>query len=375
LLSYYSEYKEKGRLKMGQIYNFSAGPSVLPKQVLEKVQEDLLSYQGLGISVMEMSHRSQHFEEIIQQAEDLLRQLMNIPTNYKVLFIQGGASLQFSMVPMNLLHQYHHAYYVNTGSWSEKAIKDAKKHGEVTILASSKEDNYTKIPAINLHDIQTNADYVHITTNNTIEGTRFHTIPETGSVPLVADMSSNILSEVYDVSKFGLIYAGAQKNIGPAGLTVVIVREDLLGGYQKENPTMLNYETYSESGSLYNTPPTFPIYVMKLVLEWLRDLGGITEMERINREKAALLYSFINDSSMFENRVEISSRSLMNIPFTTSSDQLNKQFLQVAASKGLLTLEGHRSTGGMRASIYNAMPIEGVKKLVECMKEFEIENR
>ncbi|MBM7662109.1 phosphoserine aminotransferase [Bacillus mesophilus] len=360
---------------MGQIYNFSAGPSVLPKPVLEKVQEELLSYQGLGMSVMEMSHRSQYFEEIIKQAENLLRQLMNIPQNYKVLFIQGGASLQFSMVPMNLLHQYHHAYYVDSGSWSEKAIKEAKKHGEITILASSKEENYTKIPPINLLDIKSNADYLHITTNNTIEGTRFSTLPETGNIPLVADMSSNILSEVYDVSKFGLIYAGAQKNIGPAGLTVVIVREDLLGAFQKENPTMLNYETYSSSGSLYNTPPTFPIYVTKLVLEWLQALGGVTEMEKINRAKANLLYAFIEESSLFVSRVEVSSRSLMNIPFTTSSDQLNSEFLQFAASKGLITLEGHRSTGGMRASIYNAMPIEGVEKLVDCMKEFEIEHR
>jgi phosphoserine aminotransferase len=360
---------------MGQIYNFSAGPSVLPKPVLEKVQEEILSYQGIGMSVMEMSHRSTYFEEIIQQAEALLRQLMNIPNNYKVLFVQGGASLQFSMVPMNLLHQFHHAYYVNTGSWSEKAIQEAKKHGKVTILASSKEENYTRIPVINLNKIHGDADYLHITTNNTIEGTRYNEIPEIGDIPLIADMSSNILSEEYDVSKFGLIYAGAQKNIGPAGLTVVIIREELLGHYQIENPTMLNYETYSGSGSLYNTPPTFPIYVTKLVLEWLQDLGGVTAIESINREKASLLYNFFNESSMFENRVENSSRSLMNIPFTTRSDELNKKFLQVAASKGLITLEGHRSIGGMRASIYNAMPIEGVKKLVDCMKEFELENR
>ncbi|WP_456275091.1 3-phosphoserine/phosphohydroxythreonine transaminase [Bacillus sp. AK128] len=360
---------------MGQIYNFSAGPSVLPKPVLEKVQKELLSYQGLGMSVMEMSHRSSYFEEIILQAEALLRQLMNIPSNYKVLFIQGGASLQFSMVPMNLLNRSNRAYYVNTGSWSDKAFKEAQKHGEVTILASSKKQNYTEIPIIDTDAIDQSADYVHITTNNTIEGTRFLNIPETGDVPLVADMSSNILSEVYDVSKFGLIYAGAQKNIGPAGLTVVIVKEDLLGHFNKNNPTMLNYETYSTSGSLYNTPPTFPIYVTKLVLEWLRDLGGVEEMEKINREKASLLYQFIDESSMFENRVEESSRSLMNIPFTTSSDGLNKNFLQTASSKGLITLEGHRSTGGMRASIYNAMPIEGVKKLIDCMKEFEVENR
>lgn len=360
---------------MKEIYNFSAGPSVLPKPVLEKVQKELLSFQGLGMSVMEMSHRSSYFEEIIKQAEDLMRQLMNIPENYKVLFIQGGASLQFSMVPMNLLNTFHHAYYINTGSWSEKAIQEAKKIGEVTIFASSKEEQFTRIPSIDLSKLKNNVDYFHITTNNTIEGTRYSTIPETGEIPLVADMSSNILSEVYDVTKFGLIYAGAQKNIGPAGLTVVIVREDLLGYYQKENPTMLNYETYSNSNSLYNTPPTFPIYVTKLVLEWVKELGGVEKMEEINREKASLLYNFIDESSLFESRVERNSRSLMNIPFTTPSDELNKKFLQVAATQGLVTLEGHRSTGGMRVSIYNAMPLEGVQKLVEYMKEFEMEHK
>ncbi|WP_246943251.1 3-phosphoserine/phosphohydroxythreonine transaminase [Bacillus pinisoli] len=360
---------------MQETYNFSAGPSVLPKPVLEKVQKELLSYQGQGMSVMEMSHRSSYFEEIIQQAEALFRQLMHIPDNYKVLFIQGGASLQFSMVPMNLLHTFRHAYYVNTGSWSEKAIHEAKKIGEVTILASSKEQQFTKIPTLESHTLKNNVDYLHITTNNTIEGTRYSTIPDTGEIPLVADMSSNILSEVYDVTKFGLIYAGAQKNIGPAGLTVVIVREDLLGYYQKDNPTMLNYETYSNSHSLYNTPPTFPIYVTRLVLEWLKDLGGVKVMEEINREKASLLYDFIDESALFVNRVEKESRSLMNIPFTTSSEELNKKFLEKAGSRGLVTLEGHRSTGGMRASIYNAMPLEGVQKLVECMKEFEMEHR
>jgi len=360
---------------MEQIYNFSAGPSVLPKPVLEKVQKELLSYQGLGISVMEMSHRSGHFEEIIQQAEHLLRKLMNIPDNYKVLFIQGGASLQFSMIPMNLMQQSQHAYYVNTGSWSEKAIKEAEKQGEVNILASSKDENFTEIPSINTSDIDPDAAYVHITTNNTIEGTRFTDIPDTGEVPLVADMSSNILSEAYDVSKFGLIYAGAQKNIGPAGLTVVIVREDLLGTHQKELPSMLNYETYANSRSLFNTPPTFPIYVTQLVLEWIQELGGVEAMEKINREKASLLYNFIDESLMFKNHVQEESRSLMNIPFTTESEELNKKFLEEAHSKGLVTLKGHRSTGGMRASIYNAMPIEGVQALVDFMKEFEVENR
>jgi phosphoserine aminotransferase len=360
---------------MDRIYNFSAGPSVLPLPVLEKVQKDLLSYKGLGMSIMEMSHRSSYFEDIIQQAEGLLRQLMNIPSDYKVLFIQGGASMQFSMVPMNLLHHFQHAYYVNTGSWSEKAIKEAGKFGEVTILASSKEQNFTRIPSIETSTIGSPADYVHITTNNTIEGTRYSTIPDTGPIPLVADMSSNILSEEYDVSKFGLIYAGAQKNIGPAGLTVVIVREDLLGHFHKHYPTMLNYETYANSNSLYNTPPTFSIYVTLLVLEWLQELGGVKAMEQINLEKASILYNFLNESAMFDSMVEVSSRSLMNIPFTTSSNELNQQFLKEAETAGLHTLEGHRSTGGMRASIYNAMPLEGVKALVKCMKKFEVTYR
>ncbi|QHE52935.1 3-phosphoserine/phosphohydroxythreonine transaminase [Pontibacillus sp. HMF3514] len=360
---------------MEQIYNFSAGPSVLPKPVLEKVQQELLSYQGLGMSVMEMSHRSSHFEEIIKQAEQLLRELMNIPDNYKVLFTQGGASLQFSMVPMNLMNQYKHAYYVNTGSWSEKAIKEAKKQGEVSILASSKDQNFTTIPSINKNDIDPNTDYVHITTNNTIKGTRFTEIPDTGDVPLVADMSSNILSEAFDISKFGLIYAGAQKNMAPAGVTVVIIREDLVGTHQEELPAMLDYETYANAGSLYNTPPTFQIYVTKLVLEWIKSLGGVEAIEKMNHEKASLLYNFIDQSSLFSNHVEKESRSLMNIPFTTNSKELDQEFIQLAESKGLLSLKGHRSTGGMRASLYNAMPLEGVQTLIDFMKEFEAKHQ
>ncbi|MDX5476349.1 MAG: 3-phosphoserine/phosphohydroxythreonine transaminase [Bacillaceae bacterium] len=355
------------------VYNFSAGPSMLPKPVLEKVQNELLSYGGSGMSVMELSHRSQAFEEIIQQTEYLLRQLMNIPNHYKVLFLQGGASLQFSMVPLNLLHKHHHALYIETGSWSEKATQEAKRHGEVTVIASSKSNHYKNIPTI--EEIKTEADYLHITTNNTIEGTRYHSLPTTGDIPLVADMSSNILSETYDVSKFGLIYAGAQKNLGPAGLTIVIIREDLIGHSSKDTPTMLNYETYATSASLYNTPPTFSIYVTKLVLEWLQALGGVAEIEKQNREKAALLYHFLDTSSLFHNDIDTESRSLMNIPFTTTSKGLNQQFLQYASDNGLFTLEGHRSVGGMRASIYNAMPMAGVQKLVECMKQFETNHK
>lgn len=360
----------KGVDDMNPVYNFSAGPSVLPKSVLEKVQEDLLTYEKLGISVMEMSHRSSHFQDIIHEAENLLRKLMGIPENYKVLFVQGGASLQFSMVPMNLMNNTQHAYYVNTGAWSEKAIKEAKKHGDVTILASSKEQQFTEIPSVNVNEIDPEADFVHITTNNTIEGTRFTEIPDTGGVPLVADMSSNILSESFDISKFGLIYAGAQKNMGPAGVTVVMVREDLLG-QSEELPSMLNYDTYVTSGSLYNTPPTFQIYVIKLVLEWLQQLGGVEAIEEVNREKASLLYKAIDHSALFYNDVNQSDRSLMNIPFKTESEELNARFLEEAHSKGLVTLKGHRSIGGMRASIYNAMPIEGVQALVDFIKEFE----
>ncbi|KGX83647.1 3-phosphoserine/phosphohydroxythreonine transaminase [Pontibacillus marinus] len=360
---------------MEQIYNFSAGPSVLPKSVLEKLQQELLSYQGLGMSVMEMSHRSSHFEEIIKQAEQLLRELMDIPENYKVLFIQGGASLQFSMVPMNLMNKHNHAYYVNTGSWAEKAIKEAKKQGEVSILASSKDQNFTTIPSIIKSDIEPNTDYVHITTNNTIKGTRFTEIPDTGNVPLVADMSSNILSETFDISKFDLIYAGAQKNMGPAGVTVVIVREDLVGTHQEDLPAMLDYETYAKAGSIYNTPPTFQIYVTKLVLEWIKDLGGIEAIEKMNHDKASLLYHYIDQSPLFSNHVEEESRSLMNIPFTTDSEELDQEFLKLAESKGLISLKGHRSTGGMRASLYNAMPLEGVQTLIDFMKEFEAKHQ
>ncbi|WP_088006058.1 3-phosphoserine/phosphohydroxythreonine transaminase [Indiicoccus explosivorum] len=359
---------------MERVYNFSAGPSVLPGPVLEKVQQELLSYGGSGMSVLEMSHRSEAFTAIIRDAESLLRQLMGIPDNYKVLFMQGGASLQFSMVPLNLLNGSRRAGYADTGSWSKKAIKEAEKSGTVTVLASSEGEGYSRIPALDLSSAS-GFDYIHITTNNTIEGTRYAEIPDTGDIPLVADMSSNILSEAVDVSKFGLIYAGAQKNLGPAGLTVVIVREDLLGRCGAACPAMLDYGTYAQSESLYNTPPTFAIYVTKLVLEWLRDAGGVEEMEKANRGKAARLYAAIDGSDLFENRVEAASRSLMNVPFTAPTDELNREFLQFAASNGLKTLKGHRSVGGMRASIYNAMPLDGVQALIDCMQTFERTHR
>ncbi|KIO60864.1 3-phosphoserine/phosphohydroxythreonine transaminase [Caldibacillus thermoamylovorans] len=356
---------------MGRVYNFSAGPAQLPVSVLERAQEELLSYQEKGMSVMEMSHRSSDFKKIIERTEELIRELMEIPETYRVLFIQGGASLQFSMVPLNLLKDGGHAYYVNTGSWSKKALSEAKKIGEAKILASSDDQNFTYIPELDLQQINEQTDYVHITTNNTIEGTRFTKFPNTGHVPLVADASSNILSEQWDVSKFGLIYAGAQKNLGISGLTIVIIREDLIGHAKADIPTMLNYETYTKNNSLYNTPPTFAIYITMLLMEWLKEQGGVAAIEERNKEKANLLYKAIEDSKLFYSNVKREDRSLMNIPFMTDSDELNKLFVKEAEQEGLHQLKGHRSVGGMRASIYNAMPIEGVKTLVDFMNEFE----
>ncbi|MGG3854489.1 3-phosphoserine/phosphohydroxythreonine transaminase [Caldifermentibacillus hisashii] len=356
---------------MGRVYNFSAGPAQLPVSVLERAQEELLSYQEKGMSVMEMSHRSSDFKKIIERTEELIRELMEIPETYRVLFIQGGASLQFSMVPLNLLKDGGHAYYVNTGSWSKKALSEAKKIGEAKILASTDDQNFTYIPELDLQQINEQTDYVHITTNNTIEGTRFTKFPNTGHVPLVADASSNILSEQWDVSKFGLIYAGAQKNLGISGLTIVIIREDLIGHAKADIPTMLNYETYTKNNSLYNTPPTFAIYITMLLMEWLKEQGGVAAIEERNKEKANLLYKAIEDSKLFYSNVKREDRSLMNIPFMTDSDELNKLFVKEAEQEGLHQLKGHRSVGGMRASIYNAMPIEGVKALVDFMNEFE----
>ncbi|WP_033827975.1 3-phosphoserine/phosphohydroxythreonine transaminase [Bacillus andreraoultii] len=356
---------------MGRVFNFSAGPAQLPESVLERAQKELLSYRGKGMSVMEMSHRSSDFTAIIESAETLLRELMAIPDNYKVLFIQGGASLQFSMVPMNLLKENGHAYYVNTGSWSKKAIAEAKKVGDTRILASSDDKNFTYIPELNVNQFNDQTNYVHITTNNTIEGTRYIEIPSTGNVPLIADASSNILSEQWDVSKFGLIYAGAQKNLGISGLTIVIIREDLLNQATTNIPTMLNYETYAKNNSLYNTPPTFAIYMTMLLLEWLKERGGVPAIEEENITKSALLYNAIDESKLFYSKVNKVDRSLMNIPFMTDSDELNKRFVKEAEREGLHQLKGHRSVGGMRASIYNSMPVEGVQALVDFIKDFE----
>lgn len=358
-----------------RVYNFSAGPSVLPLEVLEQVQKDLLNYEGSGQSVMEMSHRSKEYQKIIDDAEANLRELMNIPDNYKVLFVQGGGTLQFAMVPMNLLRNSKKADYVLTGTWAKKAYKEAVKYGDIRVIASSEDDKFTWVPKIKKEDIREDADYVYITTNNTIYGTKYNYVPETGDIPLVADMSSNILSEEVDVTKFGMIWAGAQKNVGPAGATIVIIREDLLGYADASVPTYLDYKTHADNGSMYNTPPCFSIYVAGEVFKYLKSIGGIKEMERRNKEKAAILYDYIDESKLFSCPVAKEDRSLMNVVFVTGDAELDKKFIAEAKEKGMINLAGHRSIGGMRASIYNAMPKEGVEALVEFMKKFEEENK
>ncbi|MFH1094250.1 MAG: 3-phosphoserine/phosphohydroxythreonine transaminase [Candidatus Omnitrophota bacterium] len=359
---------------MARVYNFSAGPAILPQEVLKKAAEEMLDYKGCGMSVMELSHRGKEFIQIFQDAEADLRQIMNIPDNYKVLFLQGGASLQFAMVPLNLGGKNKKADYVNTGEWSKKAIKEAKKYLDVKVVASSEKDNFTYIPKLDAKSFSHDADYFYIVTNNTIYGTVYKEIPETGDIPLVADMSSNILSEPVDVSRFGLIFAGAQKNIGPAGLTVVIVREDLIKGVAGNVPTLLDYKTHAEAESMYNTPPCYAIYIAGLVFDWIKKKGGLKAMQKCNQEKAKILYDYLDASRLFSSPVQKDSRSLMNIPFVTGGDELDDKFIKQASEKGLKTLKGHRSVGGMRASIYNAMPVEGVKALVAFMQEFEKQN-
>ncbi len=358
---------------MNRVYNFSAGPSMLPQPVLAKAAEEMLDYKGTGMSVMEMSHRSKTYTSIIENAESLIRKLMNIDDSYAVLFLQGGASSQFSMVPMNLFSKYKKADFINTGNWSKKAMSEAKIFGSANLIASSEDKNFTYIPEN--YKISQDVDYVHITSNNTLEGTRYVDYPETGSIPLVADMSSDIMSTVIDVNKFGVIYAGAQKNLGPAGLTIVIVKKDLIGKHLDITPTMMKYETHAKEKSLYNTPPCYSIYIAGLVFQWLDDMGGIKAIEKVNNEKASILYNFLDESKMFKNNVNRKDRSIMNIPFTAPTDELNEKFIAESEKAGLSTLRGHRLVGGMRASIYNAMPVEGVVKLVEFMKRFETDNR
>ncbi len=360
---------------MARVYNFSAGPAVLPEPVLKKAASELVEYKNSGMSVMEMSHRSPEYEAIINNAESLLRELMNIPSNYKVLFLQGGASLQFSMVPLNLFKKSKKADFIHTGEWTKKAIPESKRYGTVNILGSAEDKNFSYIPEIDKSKFDKDADFFYICSNNTIEGTRFASIPDTGNVPLVADMSSHILSEVMDISKFGVIFAGAQKNIGPAGVTVVIIREDLIGNAMDITPTMMNYKTHSENGSMFNTPPTYSVYMAMLVFEWLKELGGISAMQKINENKAAILYDFIDNSKLFKSPVEKKFRSMMNIPFKTGNDDLDSKFLKEASKSGLVQLKGHRLVGGMRASIYNAMPAQGVQTLVDFMKKFESDNK
>lgn len=359
---------------MSKVFNFSAGPAVLPKEVLEVAQKELVNFNNSSLSVMEMSHRSKIYEEIQNTAEKDLRELMNIPNNYKVLFLQGGATLQFSMVPLNLCKNKK-AGYIETGVWSKKATEEAVKVLEVVTLASSKDKKFSYIPNLENLEIDTDFDYIHVTSNNTVAGTKISKIPDTKGVPVVADMSSFILSEEINVENYGIIYAGAQKNIGPSGLTIVIIREDLISEV-KDIPIMLQYSVMSENGSLYNTPPTFGIYVAGLVFKWLKEKGGVKAIEKINRDKAKLLYDYIDNSSFYSTPVnDENDRSLMNVCFKTPNDDLDSVFAKEAEKNGILNVKGHRSVGGLRASIYNAMPIDGVEYLIEFMEKFKKENK
>jgi len=356
---------------MPRILNFSAGPAMLPEEVLVQARYELLDWHGAGISVMEMSHRSQEFISISRSAEKDLRELLAIPDGYKVLFLQGGATSQFSMIPQNLLGDKSAADYVYTGQWSKKAIAEAKKFCEVNIAASSEDKNFTYVPKIESWSLDPSAAYVHITSNETIGGIEYHWVPDVGDVPLVADMSSNFLSRPVEISRYGLIYAGAQKNAGPAGLTIVIIREDLIGQAPPELATMADYKTHADSGSMYNTPPTFSIYMAGLVIQWLKRKGGLVAMEKANIAKAQLLYAQIVGTGFYDSPVELEDRSRMNVPFRLKDEKLDEEFLEQARRQGMVQLKGHRSIGGMRASIYNAMPIEGVQTLVDFMREFE----
>jgi len=359
---------------MSRVYNFSAGPAVLPESVLKSAAEEMLDYKGCGMSVMEMSHRSKVFEEIIKTAESDLRELMHIPDNYKVLFLQGGASQQFAMIPMNLMKNKV-ADYIVTGQWAKKAYQEAAKYGKVNKIASSEDKTFSYIPDCSDLPISEDADYVYICENNTIYGTKFKELPNTKGKTLVADVSSCFLSEPVDVSKYGIIYGGVQKNIGPAGVVIVIIREDLITeDVLPGTPTMLTYKTHADEDSLYNTPPAYGIYICGKVFQWLKEMGGLEAMKERNERKAKILYDFLDQSKLFKGTVEKKDRSLMNVPFVTGSDELDAKFVKEAKAAGLENLKGHRSVGGMRASIYNAMPEEGVQALVDFMKKFEEEN-
>ena len=355
---------------MSRVYNFSAGPAMLPQAVLEQAQREMLDWHGSGMSIMEMSHRGEEFTSVAQQAEADLREVMGIPDNYKILFMQGGASSQFAMIPMNLLRGKRCADYINTGDWSQKAIAEAQRYCDVNIAASTEEGGFTTAPSQEQLNLTPDAAYMHYILNETIRGVEFDYIPDTGNVPLVADMSSNILSRPVDVSKFSMIYAGAQKNIGPAGLTVVIIREDMLGEVMDCTPSMFNYKIMADNDSMYNTPPTYGLYLAGLVFAWLKAQGGLKAMAAINQRKAEKLYTAIDNDPFYANPVETKYRSWMNVPFTLANDALDATFLTEAKTQGLVTLKGHRLVGGMRASIYNAMPEEGVDALVGFMADF-----
>lgn len=358
---------------MDRVYNFSPGPSTLPEDVLKKAQQEMLNYGDTGMSVMELSHRSAAFTGIIEKAEKDLRDLMEIPDNYRVLFLQGGATLQFAMVPMNLMKKNGKAAYFLTGSFAKKAAAEAEKFGEVQIAGSSEDRNFAYIPGD--YTIADDVDYAHITGNNTIYGTAWKNLPDTKGIPLVCDLSSSILSEKINVSDYGIIYAGAQKNLGPAGVTIVIIRDDLVDETAKAVPTLMEYKTMVAKNSLYNTPPTYSIYMVGLVLDWLKKKGGITAMEKINREKAAVLYDYLDNSDFYKAQADKDCRSLMNVTFTLPNDDLTKTFIKQAGEKGLVNLKGHRSVGGIRISIYNAMPVKGVETIRDFMKEFEKNNK
>ncbi|HEX3061761.1 MAG TPA: 3-phosphoserine/phosphohydroxythreonine transaminase [Usitatibacter sp.] len=357
-----------------RIFNFGAGPAAMPVDVLEKAKWELVNWHEAGMSVMEMSHRGSQFMRIAAEAEADLRKLLAIPANYKVLFLQGGATLHFSGVPMNLLRGAKRADYVNTGQWSTKAIAEARKFCEVNVAASSEDRNFTYVPRQSSWKLSGDAAYVHVCTNETIGGLEFHWTPDTGRVPLVADMSSHILSRPFDVSRFGLIYAGAQKNIGPAGLVVVIVREDLLGGALPGTPNVLNYKLMADNDSMLNTPPTFSVYLAGLTFKWLLERGGLAAIGKVNARKAKMLYDYLDAQDFYSNPIEKQDRSLMNVPFRLRDDSLDARFLAQAEARGLSQLKGHRSVGGMRASIYNAMPVEGVEALLEFLEEFAKKN-
>ena len=360
---------------MARVYNFSAGPAVLPESVLQEAAEEMLDYRGSGMSVMEMSHRSSAYQQILDEAEADLRQLMGIPENYRVLFMQGGASQQFAMVPMNLMKNKV-ADYILTGVWAKKAWQEACMYGDAKVIASSQEENFSCIPDCRDLPVRENADYVYICENNTIYGTKFHTLPDTKGKDLVADVSSCFLSQPVDVGRYGMLYGGVQKNIGPAGVVIAVIREDLIReDVLPGTPTMLRYKTHADNGSLYNTPPAYGIYICGKVFKWLKDMGGLSVMEQKNQEKAAVLYDFLDKSDLFRGTVVKKDRSLMNVPFVTGNADLDAKFVKAATEAGFVNLKGHRSVGGMRASIYNAMPIEGVEKLVQFMEKFEKENR